>query len=321
MAKGNPSFTDSFYASEVNWNIFLALAHFRSYTRTAAYFGSSQSTITKSIQKMEKHLGFELINREKRPVSLTPEGLALRDELLSASKRINGALNKIYHNRRIAIALRFGCVESACRFVIPDIVIKMGPKLAKFSQTTGNSLILLEQLLNGELDIALVASDFSDCENISRIEVYREPSILVFPNSVPDQDNWTWEELKKLQIPLIFSSETSAAGKLNRSFLSRMKLSFDNHCEIDSDEAMIGLIEAGYSWAITRPSTLFAAHHPLRSIRVKRLPPPGFDRRLFLIAKQDSFSEELSEITAICKSSLENKLKTAAEKLFSVTSR
>ena len=93
MAKGNPSFTDSFYASEVNWNIFLA--HFRSYTRTAAYFGSSQSTITKSIQKMEKHLGFELINREKRPVSLTPEGLALRDELLSASKRINGALNKI----------------------------------------------------------------------------------------------------------------------------------------------------------------------------------------------------------------------------------
>lgn len=100
-----------------------------------------------------------------------------------------------------------------------------------------------------------------------------------------------------------------------------MKLSFDNRCEIDSDEAMMGLIEAGYGWAITRPSTLFAAHHPLSCIRVKKLPPPGFDRRLFLIAKQDRFGEELSEIATICKSSLENKLKAAAEKLISKLQR
>ncbi|MFE1028052.1 LysR family transcriptional regulator [Streptomyces sp. NPDC058818] len=63
-------------------NAFLAVADALSFTDAANRLSSNQPALTRSVQRLEEHMGLRLFDRTTRQVSLTPAGEKLREELL-----------------------------------------------------------------------------------------------------------------------------------------------------------------------------------------------------------------------------------------------
>ena len=53
---------------------FVAVAEHRSFTKAAVQYYLSQTAITQQIHALEQTVGIQLIDRNTRPISLTPAG-------------------------------------------------------------------------------------------------------------------------------------------------------------------------------------------------------------------------------------------------------
>src|SRR4051794_34069815 len=58
------------------WNAYVAVAGARSFTRAARSLGKSPQAITRAVASLEGRLGYRLLHRTTRSVSLTSEGRA-----------------------------------------------------------------------------------------------------------------------------------------------------------------------------------------------------------------------------------------------------
>ena len=72
---------------------FIAVAQLGSVTHAAKSVHASQSVITRSVQRLEEHLGTKLIERSTRRLNLTPAGTAFLGEAVQIVKRLSFASN------------------------------------------------------------------------------------------------------------------------------------------------------------------------------------------------------------------------------------
>ncbi len=76
---------------------FIAVAQSHSFTKAAQQFYLSQTAITQQIKALEEIVGTQLIDRNKRPILLTPAGSVFLTEAHSMVKQMEQAIN-IAHN-------------------------------------------------------------------------------------------------------------------------------------------------------------------------------------------------------------------------------
>jgi DNA-binding transcriptional LysR family regulator len=74
---------------------FLAVAEERSFTRAAARLGTSQSSLSHTVRRLEERLGVRLLTRTTRNVAPTSAGEQLADTLRPSIDDIEGRLNSI----------------------------------------------------------------------------------------------------------------------------------------------------------------------------------------------------------------------------------
>lgn len=307
-------------ALKPSWRAFLLLCEAQSFSNVAKTVGISQSALSKTIKGIESELGFPLFDRTKRPIVPTPEALLLREELLVMSAGIDAKIKKLRLQKDLRPTLRFGCVDSVCRFIVPALINHFEDSLSKFSQITANSGILIKKLLSNELDVILVSGSFDEISGLYRRKIFTEPSLIVLPPKFEAiEKEWSWQDLQKLELPLLSSSESSEAKRLNERFLSSSRLHFFSPYQIDSDEIMISLIESGIGWAITRPSTLLASRKDKLSVSLLPLPKGSFDRHLYLMSKENFFIPEVNTIESVCKLVLQSEIKPLLKDLLKYT--
>lgn len=307
-------------ALKPSWRAFLLLCEAQSFSDVAKTVGISQSALSKTIKAIETELGFPLFDRTKRPIVPTAEALLLREELLVVSAGIDEKIKKLRLQKDLRPTLRFGCVDSVCRFIVPALINHFGDSLSKFSQITANSGILIKKLLSNELDAILVSGSFDEINGLYRKKIFTEPSLIVLPPKFGEiKKQWSWNDLQKLELPLVSSSESSEAKRLNDRFLSSSRLHFSSPYQIDSDEIMISLIESGKGWAITRPSTLLASRKDKLSVFLLPLPRGNFDRHLYLMSKENFFIQEINAIEAVCRSVLQYEIKPRLKEFLEYT--
>lgn len=176
---------------------FVAVAEERNFTRAAELTYVTQSGLSSSIRGLERELGVQLFDRGWRTVTLTSGG----QRFLPRARRMLGdarAVQRELMGERDAVAgvLRVGAEQCLGDLVdLPDLLATFQnryPAVSLFFEQNG-SRHLLDQLVRGELDVALVAQTVHGrpgvtARGLRSVELRREPFVVLCSPTHPLAD-------------------------------------------------------------------------------------------------------------------------------------
>ena len=160
-----------------------AIARHKHFGKAADSCNVSQPTLSVQLKKLETDLGVTLIERSKRAVRLTPIG----EKVLSLAEAALGAVDAI---RTISAEasdpfsgqFRLGSIPTISPFLVPDVLSKLGRVFPKLQLGFRENITerLTEDLLNGDLDVAILATP-PETSNLITIPLYDEPLLVIHP--------------------------------------------------------------------------------------------------------------------------------------------
>lgn len=157
---------------------FLAVARTRSFSRAGAELHRTQSTISLQIKRLEDSLGYRLLDRTPRSVTLTPRG-----EAFSAAAQRMVALNDEIVARinepDLAGTVRLGTPEDFATSHLPDVLARFAevhPRV-NLEVTCDLTLNLLDGFREGAFDMVLVKREQG--RRMDGTRVWREPLVWV----------------------------------------------------------------------------------------------------------------------------------------------
>ena len=151
---------------------FVSVASCRSFTRAAERHFLTQTAITQQVKALEDSLGFPLINRQRRPIELTPAGKVFYQEAKAILARVDAAIVKAQEASTGTVGtIRIGYEKGFERSDLSD-------RLRAFRRACPNILIfcyredtdtLSEKLLTNELDV-IFAWDSTNLRSNEEVE-------------------------------------------------------------------------------------------------------------------------------------------------------
>ena len=105
---------------------FLMLAETRSFSRSAALRGVTQSAFSRRIRALEEWLGTDLLSRDSYPVSLTPEGVLFRETAEEAVRMITARRPEFRdHSRARGGEISFLSLQSLTVTFLPGWLMRL----------------------------------------------------------------------------------------------------------------------------------------------------------------------------------------------------
>ena len=141
---------------------FLAVAEERSFTRAAVRLHVVQSGVSAVIKSLERELGAPLLERNSKRVALTDAGEALLPKARAALDAAQAARDVVGEERGgLRGTLRMGTLNSVGEIDVPAVLgafHRTHPEVVlRLTVSPYGSTGLVEQLIDGSLDLALVS--------------------------------------------------------------------------------------------------------------------------------------------------------------------
>ena len=268
--------------------VFVAAAEESSITAAARRLNASPSAVSQQLTNLEKALGTALLNRNERPMSLTPAGaLFFRRAQTVLNEAARARAELAMQDPSTLTRLRLGMIEDFEADVTPTLMRHMARDLSncQFLLETGPSHRLLDKLESRALDVIVAADMGAESDWMEVHPIMEEPFLAVVPKgSVPkDADRLT--VLRRM--PLILYTERHHMGRLISSHLARQNLTLNHRFELDSYNAIMAMVAAGAGWTILTPLALLHAQRFRGQADVYRLPFAPLKRTISLLARKD----------------------------------
>ena len=160
-----------------------AVADLRHFGRAAERCGVSQPALSEQLRKLEALLGVALFERSKRHVALTRDGAAL----LAQVRRVLDEARRLVTLSRLqpgAVAGRIslGAIETLGPYYLPGLLRLMRRQRPdmELRLTEGRTARLIERLLAGSVDLALLAMPLGR-GGLTAMPLFFEPFLLATP--------------------------------------------------------------------------------------------------------------------------------------------
>lgn len=167
---------------------FLMVVKEGSFIGAADMLGFSQAAISQHIAALERTLGAALFERQggPKPVVLAPAGRVLIPHAQAIVEHMQLAQRDL-DDLASGMRGRLGCgtFQSVSVQLLPDIVARVraeSPDLAIRLEEQDENEILINQIINGELDVAFLAGPLHDAR-IDVIELGRDPYLVLLPKN------------------------------------------------------------------------------------------------------------------------------------------
>lgn len=210
---------------------FLAVAREGSITRAANALHLTQPTLTRQLQDLEKELKQKLFIRGKHNISLTPEGLILRNraqEIVDMVDKTEAEFQSL--SETIAGDIYIGCGETDSMKHIADVMKALQnehPDI-KFHIYSGNAEDVTEKLDKGLLDFGVLIQpiDLSKYDNITLPEKDVWGVVMRKDSPLAKNDVIKVEDL--VNVPLLVSRQLSPKYSKDSGFLDWFGDKFEN---------------------------------------------------------------------------------------------
>lgn len=177
---------------------FVTVAQLGSFTRAAQALQIAQPPLSQRIQELESEVGLPLLDRESRPLKLTPAGQLLFEQAVPLLQKTESMVASM---RRLASAqaptFTFGVVPANFHGNLATIMRRLRKALpgVELRILEMNSLQQAEALLEGRID-AGISRMLIDADGVERVILREEPMVVALPF---DHALATMEEAMPLQ--------------------------------------------------------------------------------------------------------------------------
>ncbi|QIB36430.1 LysR family transcriptional regulator [Ancylobacter pratisalsi] len=253
-----------------------------SFRRAAERLAIDQSALSRRIRQMEELLGYQLIRRTTREVSLTAAG-----EIFHERTRLLGStIQSAVHSARIAAEgkkgqLRVGYMSFAAIEAMPRVVHKftrLYPEVdltLKYIRTQGQKI----DLARNDIDVGFMLGPFTHPQFETQ-PISLEPLVAVLPmeHRLSTRESVTLEELARFPLVLGSMSEWDFFRPFVVDIFARAGISIEARYEISDAMGILGLVGSGigvsvYSHGIVRfqPRTVVTKPIADASARIETL--------------------------------------------------
>ena len=274
----------------------------------AIRLGVTQSAVSQSIRQLEEELGVVLINRTRRPMTLTPFGFALKNRGRLLSEEIaNLKAQVIQAGQGIKPDLRIGLVDSFASTCGSSFTKMLLAKASQLSIRTGLSPQQGEALMRRDLDLIVTSDPLMDADDVVRYRLFTERYLVITPPRMLIPVT-TMEDVRLLvnTLPIVRFNRKSQVGAQIERFLRRIDVRTPNRLELDNADALTSMVSAGIGWAITTPMCLLQASPQAVKVSTHIVKSLDLERSLYLVARRNEYSEFFTEACDVAREVLQN---------------
>ncbi|GAA4886246.1 LysR substrate-binding domain-containing protein [Ferrimonas pelagia] len=263
-------------------NVFCHVANNGNLGQSAEQLHLSRGAVSQALKTLEQQLGVTLFERSVQGLALNSHGHQLRPkaEAILAQEQ---ELLQLFHPSGALAGLRLGASRSIGTYLLPGLLAQWAePQLP--SITLANSHQLQQQLLNYQLDIALIESERID-PRLIRHHWRRDEMVLIGPPAHPLADRQvSWAQLEG-QRWVLREADSGSREQFDhhiQPFLQQASIVL----ELSDLEAVARAVEAGLGLSLLSRLVCAAplAQHTLSELR---LPQPLY-RRFSVVYRPES---------------------------------
>lgn len=250
---------------------FIEVAKGEHLTQAADKLHIAQSAISRQIANLEKELNVQLFIRKGRNVILTPIGQIFLQRVEAAILEIDRAIQEVseYIDPEIG-EIRIGFPHSLAAFTLPNVVAafrKEHPNV-RFQLSQGKVNELIDDLIKGEIDIALVSPVPIDHPEVEGHILFTEEIMAILPpdHSLAKKESILLNELEEEPFVLFRTGFTLR----NIAIEACDKAGFipDIAFEGEETDTIRGLVAAGLGVGLL-PNVALKVQGPLETANVR----------------------------------------------------
>ena len=285
----------------------------RNFSSVAQALGLSRSAVSKAISGMEDDLGFQLFERNTRPLVLTAEARILQQYFRRVTGEFNQVMTTIRNDNFLKPVLRIGMLESLHLSLGTAIIRELYPKISQITIITASANVLMQRLMERKVDL-IISNDFAPTSTkLFRKLILEEPSVILLPKSfyhgnTDDFPQLTWSDLRYCGLPMIQYWKETGAGKVNDLFIRTIGMQFPERIIVDTNQLLVYLVKENLGWALTRPTTVLENIQWLSSIKVAPCPKPVLSRQVYIIGREAEFTLEAEYLEHLCQAMIQSQI-------------
>ncbi|HBF3360948.1 TPA: LysR family transcriptional regulator [Clostridioides difficile] len=232
------------------YTIFETVLEQNSFIKAASILNLTPSAVSHAIAKLERDVGFQLFIRNKNGISLTREAEKILPHiriLLHSNEILEQEINRI--SRSESGIIRIGTFNSITINWIPEIMKSFRQKHPNIEIhiLQGNYINILEWIETSIVDLAFISNTVLP-PHIESIPLHKDRIICVFPKGfVPCNPGYvTIEDIQNMSFVMPKKDYDQEVEKILREY----HLNVYSQFHIDTDSAIVAMVEAGFGIAI-----------------------------------------------------------------------
>ncbi len=220
---------------------FTALCKTLNYSQAADLTAQSPSTLTRSIQRLERELNCSLFFRNTKQVTLTPAGIRLEvfansflDELTILKREVKNVSSTIRGQIRVY------CSVTASYFILPKILSSFQERYPHIELRieTGDAALAVTKVMSNQTDIAIAARPDVSFNKVLFKSVSAIPLVLIAPVSM----RISIDDLSNA--PIILPEQGLLRRRIEDWFsIRQMKMNI--YAEVAGNEAIVSMVSLG----------------------------------------------------------------------------
>lgn len=272
---------------------FMQVARHSSFSLAAQALGLTQAGVSRQVRQMERELGFDLIGREQRPVTLTRAGR----EFLSCAERVLDDLESTIQTIKVGSKQLAGPINIAAstipgEFLAPDLLARFTARYpgVRPSLIITDSAGVVDELLARRADIGFLGAALAH-PKLRLVPFAEDEIILVVPAGHPLAGKGTIPLDALAGQPFVEREGGSGTLESLKRLLAQHGLALPEHqvaMIAGTSQTQLAAIEAGAGLGFVSNLALASRLHP----RVVRVEIDGlrFKRTLYMAYENASLS-------------------------------
>lgn len=258
--------------------LFDHLAETRHYGRTSADCHVSQPTLSRTISRLEAELGVRLFDRDRRSVTLTPDGIRFRGFAQQVLESWQHYVDQSSTSGEVTGALSLFCTVTAAQSILPDVLgrFRDAHPAVQLVLQTGYAAEALQKLEDGSVDLTVAPLPPRPPKHLLTHVIARTSLVLVNqkdgPHRLPRKPSAVWS-----RVPFVLPTASLVRSLADRWF-RHLRVRPTIAAEEAGHEALLSLVTLGVGIGVV--PELVATGSPLASrleIIPTTVPPPHFD--------------------------------------------